>query len=162
MLNRTSVSGSVRKGRDPGVAFICVHGPGCRRGEAGKGRCKGGEWKVRCSTLDRDIEASQRGCRPKTGTARQSFPQVGLHPDPRNHVSIDGMSIDMFYEYALIHSDKSQESVGCPFSHRHTGLLWRRTRGGTPGANTNTYADPDADPGQGQHSADHYPGRSRV
>ena len=68
-----SASGDVMKVRLPGVALIHVHGLECRRGEAGKERCKDGEWKASCIKLDRDIQASQGGCRPGIGTNRSSF-----------------------------------------------------------------------------------------
>ena len=38
-----SMSGSMRKGWHPEVAFIHVHGPACQRGKAGKEWCKDGE-----------------------------------------------------------------------------------------------------------------------
>ena len=68
MITGPSGSGSRRKGWLPEVAFIHVHGPARQRGGAGKEWCKDGEWKVRCIKLDRDIQASQRGCRPEIGT----------------------------------------------------------------------------------------------
>lgn len=77
-----SASGNVSRGGGPEVAFIHVHSPDSGTGAAGTERRKGGEWKVRCITPDRDIGASQRGCRPEIG-AKGSSVRSGLYPLPQ-------------------------------------------------------------------------------
>ena len=68
---------------------VCLRsGRGCRRGRTGREAREDGEWKAGCITLDRDIQASQSGCRPKTGTESYLPSAGGLVPDPRTSVSI--------------------------------------------------------------------------